>query len=281
MPRQPPNQHARDSPHSSTRTNESGPRHDQPTRASRRTAQRNSNTHASLTPTDGRTSDGDRTAPHTAPGQAPTEGRLAELCIECECYLPREEVEANECDATATARRGRCNDCHRRSPAPIAPIGGPSYSFGTSYRYVTVPTTESTSMKVSFQETFAGFCGLTQADTRAALKVIFRNEGMPEPEARQKVERCLAELIKYANGFHFCDYEAVDPVFNTSTCLGYLEVSRGIGAPIAKSVMIPAFGTHSGVDRRLRKGGAFALVTHPSLRFQNPFCGWPLLHRRH
>ena len=91
------------------------------------------------------------------------------------------------------------------------------------------------SMNVSFRETFAGFCGLTQADIRAALEAIYRNKGMPEPGAREKVEKCLAELIKYANGFHFCDYEAVDPVFNTNTCLGYLEVSRGIGAPIAKS----------------------------------------------
>ena len=102
-------------------------------------------------------------------------------------------------------------------------------------------------MNVSFDKEFSGFCSLTQADIKAALEVMCRNKGMPEPEAREMVEKCLAELIKYANGFHFCDYEGVDPVFNTNTCLGYLEVSRGIGAPIAKSVMIPAHGTHSGV----------------------------------
>ena len=28
---------------------------------------------------------------------------------------------------------GRCDDCYRRSPAPIAPIGGPSSVFGTSF----------------------------------------------------------------------------------------------------------------------------------------------------
>ena len=128
------------------------------------------------------------------------------------------------------------------------------------------------SMNVSFQERFAGFCGLTQADIRALLEVIFRNKGMAEREAREKVEKCLAELIKYANGFHFCRNRRVEPVFNTNTCLGYLEVSRGIGAPIAKSVVIQALGTHSGVDRRLREGGAFATsATHPTLRFQNAF----------
>ena len=100
--------------------------------------------HASLIPTDGRTSNGGRTAQRTARDPAPTADRLAELCGECECYLPREEKEANLRPVTAAARHGRCDYCCRKSPAPIAPIGGPSYSFSTSFRYVTVLQTERT-----------------------------------------------------------------------------------------------------------------------------------------
>ena len=94
------------------------------------------------------------------------------------------------------------------------------------------------SMNVSFRETFAGFCGLTQADIRAALEAIYRNKGMPEPGAREKVEKCLAELTKYANGFHFCRAYRVEPVFNTNTCLGYLDVSVGIRAPHCQLAII-------------------------------------------
>ena len=126
MPRQARNQHVVVSPHSSTRNNKSALPHDRPTRASSRNAARNSNTRVSQARTDGRISAGDRTAQHTAYDTAPTGGRLAELCSECECYLRAEEIEANERNITSAALRGRCDDCYRRSPAPIAPIGVPS-----------------------------------------------------------------------------------------------------------------------------------------------------------
>ena len=132
MPQPARNQRMEDSPGSSTRSNESGLPHDRRTRASRQNALRNSSTRISQTLTDGKTSGGDHIAPRTARDPAPTTDRLAELCNECECYLRPEDKEANEQDATSTARRGRCDDCYRKSPAPIAPMGGPSYSLSTS-----------------------------------------------------------------------------------------------------------------------------------------------------
>ena len=139
MPRPVRNQHKEASPGSSTQNSDSGTSHDRRTRASRRNALRNSNTRVSQTPTGGRTFDGDHTDRHTNHDPALTAGRLAELCSECECYLCPEENEANERNATSTAPRGRCDECYRKSPAPIANRGGPSYSFGTSY--VLVPQT--------------------------------------------------------------------------------------------------------------------------------------------
>ena len=51
--------------------------------------------HASPIPTDGRTSDGGPTTQRTAQDPAPTADRLAEHFGECDCYLRREEKEAN------------------------------------------------------------------------------------------------------------------------------------------------------------------------------------------
>lgn len=82
------------------------------------------------------------------------------------------------------------------------------------------------SRNMSFKKELAGFCGLTRADITAALDKICQDEGMTEGEIRGEVAKHLTELTKYANGYHFCDYGQVEPVFNTNTCLGYLEVSR-------------------------------------------------------
>ena len=112
---------------------ESGPYHDRRTRASRRKVRNRWNTHAFPIATDSKISAGDGTARRTARGPAPTAGCLAELCSKCECYLRHEETEANEQDATSANRMGRCDDCYRKSLALIAPIGGPSHSFGTLF----------------------------------------------------------------------------------------------------------------------------------------------------
>lgn len=117
---------------SSARNNESGEPPDPPTLVSHENAPRNSNTRASRTCTSGRTSDGGHTAPRTAHDPAPSLDCLAEICSECECYLRPEEKEANE--HNSPTRRELCDEHYRQSPAPIAPMGGPSYNFGTSFR---------------------------------------------------------------------------------------------------------------------------------------------------
>ena len=142
MPQPVRNQHEEAFASSSTRNSESGTPHNRRRRASRQNALRNSNTHVSQTPTRGRTFDGDHMAQHTDHDPTLTAGRLVKLCSECECYVLPEEREANERNAISTAHRGPCNDSYHKSLAHITPIGGPSYSFGTSY--VLVPQTEST-----------------------------------------------------------------------------------------------------------------------------------------
>ena len=48
-----------------------------------------------------------------------------EVCTECHLLLTRSEVNQNK---VGKARRGRCNDCFRRMPAPVADMGGPPHS---------------------------------------------------------------------------------------------------------------------------------------------------------
>ena len=101
MPRQPQNEYAGFSPHSSTRNNESALPHVRSTRASCRNATKNSSTPAFPVLTDGRTSGGDHIFRPTGRDPASTADRLVDLCNECECYLRPEEKEANERDVTA------------------------------------------------------------------------------------------------------------------------------------------------------------------------------------
>jgi hypothetical protein len=68
---------------------------------------------------------------------------------------------------------------------------------------------------VSFDRDLSGLCGLTTPDVEDALKKICM-----EPYDRDLV---LSEMIESFNGYHFCKSEIVKSVFNTETCLAYLQ----------------------------------------------------------
>jgi hypothetical protein len=70
---------------------------------------------------------------------------------------------------------------------------------------------------LSFQREMAGLCGLTRADIEASLREICGSDH----EAYQKH---LSTVTKCLNGYHFCDKEKVDTVYNTGTCLDFLQV---------------------------------------------------------
>lgn len=76
-------------------------------------------------------------------------------------------------------------------------------------------------VNMSFEKEVAGLCGLTRADIAAALQVICDSE--------TKIAEHLTELTKYANGYHFCQNDKVEPMFNTDTGLEYLQVSHQNG----------------------------------------------------
>ena len=68
---------------------------------------------------------------------------------------------------------------------------------------------------LSFDKRLAGLCGLTRSDLEDALKRICENPA--------DCDRYLSEMTSYYNGYHFCMDEKVGTVFNTQTCLGYLQ----------------------------------------------------------
>jgi hypothetical protein len=70
---------------------------------------------------------------------------------------------------------------------------------------------------LSFHRGLAGLCGLTSSDLEAALKTIGKDG------------KHLSEMTKCFNGYHFCRNERVETVYNTETCLAYLQsvVDRG------------------------------------------------------
>ena len=70
-----------------------------------------SNMRASLTRTNSKTSEGDRTATRTARGVTrPVDPRLLALCVKYECILTAQEEDH------ARELWGQCGDCHARSP---------------------------------------------------------------------------------------------------------------------------------------------------------------------
>ena len=64
---------------------------------------------------------------------------------------------------------------------------------------------------LSFHQDLAGLCGLTSSDLQAVLKVIGQDQ------------KLLSEMTKSFNGYHFCRNEQVETVYNTETCLAYLQ----------------------------------------------------------
>lgn len=68
---------------------------------------------------------------------------------------------------------------------------------------------------LSFHKGLAGICGLTNSELDDALKVIGKDS-----DTRRRI---LSEMARLFNRYHFCRTEQVNPVYNTETCLQYLQ----------------------------------------------------------
>ena len=70
---------------------------------------------------------------------------------------------------------------------------------------------------ISFEPGFATVCGMTEDDIVATLRLFCQGD-------EEKAEKYLAELQKYANGYHFSNIESGHKVFNPGTVMWYLDV---------------------------------------------------------
>jgi hypothetical protein len=73
---------------------------------------------------------------------------------------------------------------------------------------------------VSWREELSGLCGLTENDVNAALNLL--RVSNPEIDTHQQFDIMKANY----KGYIFAPSSKIKPVFNTNTCLEYLEVSR-------------------------------------------------------
>jgi hypothetical protein len=67
---------------------------------------------------------------------------------------------------------------------------------------------------VSFDESLAGLCGLTRSDLEGALNKVCKN---------CENGKYLFEMTRLYNGYHLCMDQTVQTVYNTETCLSYLQ----------------------------------------------------------
>jgi len=70
---------------------------------------------------------------------------------------------------------------------------------------------------ISFDKEVAGLCGLTRTDIEAALKEVCSSD-------TNAYKKHLSIITNYFNGYHFCNQETVETIYNTETCLVYLQV---------------------------------------------------------
>jgi Predicted AAA-ATPase len=67
---------------------------------------------------------------------------------------------------------------------------------------------------LSFDEDVAGLCGLKYSDLKRALEEIDKHD---------KHDKHLSVMTKFFSGYHFSKYKTVETVYNTETCLAYLQ----------------------------------------------------------
>ena len=79
---------------------------------------------------------------------------------------------------------------------------------------------------VSFDDRLSGLCGLTRDDVKHALSVLplkkaSENEALPPDQSAN--DKDIDDLANRVNGYHFCGETTVKTVFNTTTCIEYLQ----------------------------------------------------------
>jgi hypothetical protein len=75
------------------------------------------------------------------------------------------------------------------------------------------------SRNVSFQWQLAGLCGLTTSELKEVLEEICKDN----KDNKDDEDEHFSAMTRSFNGYHFCTNKKVETVYNTETCLAYLQ----------------------------------------------------------
>jgi hypothetical protein len=95
-------------------------------------------------------------------------------------------------------------------------LNGIQEVFVTGIAPLSLASLGSISTNVSSDEDMAGLCGLTRADIEAALETLCGSDN-------DAYKRHLQNMITYLNGYHICNQKTLESIYNTETCLAYLQ----------------------------------------------------------
>ena len=70
---------------------------------------------------------------------------------------------------------------------------------------------------LSLNKNLSELCGLTRNDVEAALKEACSSD-------LDTYQNKLSTMTEFFNGYHFSNKEKVETIYNTMTCMGYLQV---------------------------------------------------------
>jgi hypothetical protein len=98
---------------------------------------------------------------------------------------------------------------------------------------------------LSSDEDVAGLCGLTRVDIEAALKEIYGSD-------LEAYRKHLSDMTTYLNGYHFCNEKTVETVYNTETCLAYLQVRTDISPDYFQVSLLSSVADGHGHGKRPR-----------------------------
>ena len=99
---------------------------------------------------------------------------------------------------------------------------------------------------ISFEKEVAGLCGLTRVDLEAALMKVCGSDA-------KNYENHLLTMTKYFNGYHFCDQDTVETMYNTETCLIYLQVRTKFSLVSSPISLLPSTANYYEVYHRWKR----------------------------
>lgn len=120
----------------------------------------------------------------------------------------------------------------------LGPTKGISRAFITGISPLSLTDNDSgfnVAVNLSFDDEVAGLCGLTHTDIKAALKEVCGSD-------LEAYHKHLSVMTEFFDGYHFCNQKKVETIYNTETCLRYLQVKANTS--LSLSLLLSVANSH-------------------------------------